>query len=131
MDYVTLNRLKNMKKSTIVLGCLLATTSSTAWARMAKIARPSLSITFNCLTRGSGIKVALKSKKTYTATSKVSPLADGIYTTVGPAYRFKTGGLKGQSIVRQQGNYYLVETQSEAQAARLAAADGALFCTKL
>jgi hypothetical protein len=53
----------------------------------------------------------------------------GRYQQSPVGYRFLTGPLKRQSIVRQQGNTYLVSTRDEARAAELAASDGASICT--
>lgn len=53
----------------------------------------------------------------------------GRYQQSPVGYRFLTGPLKRQSIVRQKGNTYLVSTRDEARAAELAASDGASICT--
>jgi hypothetical protein len=121
---------KKMKKSALILNCLLFLTINTpAWAAAGNSKSAKLP-TFDCLTRGSRVNVTLKAKQTYSATSTVQKVEGGNYQTVGLAYRFKTGGLKGQSIVRQKGGIYLVATKSEARAAELATFDAALSCTK-
>lgn len=120
-----------MKKIVLLLSCLLAMdTSTTAYAEMTGNNKPAKSITFNCLTRGSRVNVMLKANQTYSATSTVQKVVGGNYQTVGLAYRFKTGGLKGQSIIRQKGGIYLVTTKSETRAAELATFDAALSCTR-
>ena len=119
-----------MKKSALILICLLAFTISTKAFAASADNKPAKSTTFNCLTRGSRVNVTLKAKQTYSATSTVQKVEGGNYQTVGLAYRFKTGGLKGQSIVRQKGGIYLVATKSEARATELATFDAALSCTR-
>jgi hypothetical protein len=80
---------------------------------------------YECRSRGPSTgPIVLRANNKYDAKQKI-----GRYQQSKVGYRFFTGPLKGQSIVRQQGNTYLVSTKSEARAAELAAADGALFCT--
>jgi hypothetical protein len=80
---------------------------------------------FECRSRGPSTgEILLRANGKYTVQQK-----KGNYYPTRRGYRFITGSLKGQSIVRQKGNIYLVSTQNEARAAELAAADGALFCT--
>jgi hypothetical protein len=122
-----------MKLSSMLLGCVLVISSGNI--AFAGMATPQIvtgqTITFNCQTRGSAVTVMLKPNLKYSATSNVNAPTNGNYVTAaGPAYRFKTGSLKNSSIVKQGGNFYLVATANEATAAQLAAADGALFCTK-
>jgi hypothetical protein len=125
------NLVNKMKTSALILSCLLVfTTGTTVLAVSADNNKPAKSITFNCLTRGSRVNVTLKTNQTYSATSTLHKVEGGNYKTVSRAYRFKTGGLKGQSIVRQKGGIYLVLTKSEARAAELATFDAALSCTK-
>lgn len=120
-----------MKTSALMLICLLVlNTGTTVLAASANNNKPAKSITFNCLTRGSRVNLTIKANQTYSATSTVQKVEGGNYQTVGLAYRFKTGGLKGQSIVKQKGGIYLVATKSEARAAELATFDAALSCTK-
>jgi hypothetical protein len=120
-----------MKLSPILLGCLLVISSGNiAFADKAtpKVAAGQ-TINFKCQTRGSTANFVLKPNLKYTATSTVGSPTNGNYViAAGPAYRFKTGGLKGSSIVKQGGTFYLVATAQEAKAAQLAAADGALVC---
>lgn len=120
-----------MKVSPLILGCLLVlNVASTVWAASAGNNKSAKSTTFDCLTRGSRVSVTLKTNQTYSATSTLNKVENGNYKIVGLAYRFRTGGLKGQSIVRQKGGIYLVATKSEARAAELATFDAALSCTK-
>jgi hypothetical protein len=80
---------------------------------------------FDCRSRGPGIgEIALQANGKYTVAKQT-----GKYAPTPSGYRFSNGKLKGQSIVRQQGNIYLVSTKNAAKAAEVAAADGALFCT--
>jgi hypothetical protein len=80
---------------------------------------------FDCRSRGSKIgEVSLLANGKYQLAKKT-----GKYTLTHVGYRFSNGVLRGQSIVRQQSNIYLVSTKNEARAAEVAAADGALFCT--
>jgi hypothetical protein len=80
---------------------------------------------YECRSRGPSTgQIVLRANNKYDAKQQI-----GRYQQSKVGYRFFTGPLKGQSIVRQQGNTYLVSTKSEARAAELAAADGALFCT--
>jgi hypothetical protein len=120
-----------MKLSPILLGCLLVISSSnSAFAGKAipKIAAGQ-TINFKCQTRGSTANFVLKPNLKYSATSNIGAPTNGNYVVAaGPAYRFKTGGLKNSSIVKQNGTFYLVATAQEAKAAQLAAADGALVC---
>lgn len=120
-----------MKLFPILLGCLLVISSgSSAFAgKAAHKAATGQTINFNCQTRGSTASFVLKPNLKYTATSTVGPPTNGNYVVAaGPTYRFKTGGLKNSSIVKQGGTFYLVATAQEAKAAQLAAADGALVC---
>ena len=81
-----------------MLICLLAlNTSTTVLAASVDTKKPAKSTTFNCLTRGSRVNVIIKANQTYSATSTVQKVEGGNYKTVGLAYRFKTGGLKGQA----------------------------------
>jgi hypothetical protein len=89
---------------------------------------------YDCRSRGPSIgEIALQADRQYTVTKQVghhkSAQKTGKYLVTSAGYRFSNGTLKGQSIVRQQGNIYLVSTKNEAKAAEVAAADGALFCT--
>ena len=80
---------------------------------------------FDCRSRGPGSgEIALQANGKYTVAKQ-----SGKYAPTPSGYRFSNGKLKGQSIVRQQGNIYLVSTKNAASAAEVAAADGALFCT--
>lgn len=124
-----------MKLSPILLGGLLAiSATSTAFAGQKESSTETAvgkkALTFKCQTRGSSVTVVLKPNLKYNATSTVSttPTMGNYVIAAGPAYRFKTGGLKDSSIVKQAGNFYLVATINEAKAAQLAASDGALFC---
>ncbi len=120
-----------MKLSPILLGCFLVISSSNiafAGKTTPQIATGQ-TINFKCQTRGSTANFVLKPNLKYSATSSVGAPTNGNYViAAGPAYRFKTGGLKGSSIVKQGGTFYLVATAQEARAAELAAADGALVC---
>jgi hypothetical protein len=120
-----------MKLSLILLSCILAI--STGHSAFAGKATPKVAagqtITFKCQTRGSTVNLVLKPNLKYSATTNVSSPTSGNYVTVaGPTYRLKTGGLKDSSIVKQGGTFYLVATKNEANAAQLAAADGAIAC---
>ncbi len=89
---------------------------------------------FDCRSRGPSIgEIALQADGKYTLAKQVKhhtvAQQTGKYSATPLGYRFTNGTLKGQSIVRQQGNTYLVSTKNEAKAAEVAAADGALFCT--
>lgn len=86
------------------------------------------------------LKIALNKNKTYTIQSRdvdTKPtnisrtLTGGRYVSFRNGFRFKTGELKNQSILRQNNNIYLVATSDEARAAEVAAADGAAFCQQL
>ncbi len=80
---------------------------------------------FDCRSRGPSIgEIALQADGKYTLAKHM-----GKYAATPSGYRFSNGTLKGRSIVRQQGNIYLVSTKNAAKAAEVAAADGALFCT--
>jgi hypothetical protein len=80
---------------------------------------------FECRTRGSGTgEISLQANGKYQAKQQT-----GKYLTTPVGYQFTNGALRGQSIVRQAGNIYLVSTKQAARAAEIAAADGALFCT--
>jgi hypothetical protein len=120
-----------MKLSPILLGCLLVISSSNS-AFGGKKAPPiaaGQTINFKCQTRGSTANFVLKPNLKYSANSNIGAPTNGNYVVAaGPAYQFKTGGLKGSSIVKQNGTFYLVATAQEAQAAQLAAADRALVC---
>jgi hypothetical protein len=118
-----------MRKNTIFLSILLAISTNTSALAAPQTCTPKLLI-FNCLSRGPITIVSIRGNQTYMASSNSGTLADGAYQVGGAAYRFTSGGLKDKSIVRQQGNFYLVETQAEARAAELATSDGALVCTK-
>lgn len=81
--------------------------------------------------------ITLKKNKTYTvqlrpaqSTNSPQTLTGARYVSFRNGFRFQTGKLKNQSIVRQQNNIYLVATKDEARAAEIAAADGAAFCTQ-
>ena len=83
------------------------------------------------------VNITLKKNKTYTvqlrpaqSTNSPETLAGARYVSFRNGFRFQTGKLKNQSIVRQQNNIYLVATKNEARAAEIAAADGASFCTQ-
>jgi hypothetical protein len=120
-----------MKVSSILLGCLLVISSGNI--ALAGKATPKIAagqtINFKCQTRGSTANFVLKPNLKYSATSNIGAPTNGNYlVAAGPAYRFKTGGLKGSSIVKQNGTFYLVATAQEAQAAQLAASDRALVC---
>jgi hypothetical protein len=120
-----------MKTAALILSCLLVlNTSTTVLAAGTGKNKPAKSATFNCLTRGSRVNVMIKANQTYSATSTLHKVEGGNYQIVGLAYRFRTGGLKGQSIIKQKGGIYLVATKSEARAAELATFDAALSCTK-
>ncbi len=89
---------------------------------------------FDCRSRGPSIgEIALQADGKYSVTKQVAHHTvvqkTGKYSATPAGYRFSNGTLKGQSIVRQQGNIYLVSTKNAAKAAEIAAADGALFCT--
>jgi hypothetical protein len=86
---------------------------------------------FDCRSRGPSIgEISLQANGKYTvATGNRTAQQVGKYAPTPSGYRFINGKLKGQSIVRQQGNIYLVSTKNAARAAEIAAADGALFCT--
>jgi hypothetical protein len=120
-----------MKLSPILLGCILALSSGNiAFATKAapKIAAGQ-TINFKCQTRGSTANFILKPNFKYSANSNVGAPTNGNYVVAaGPTYRFKTGGLKDSSIVKQGGTFYLVATAQEANAAQLAATDRALVC---
>ncbi len=102
--------------------------------------RPSVT-SFEC--RGFSptiFKIALNKNKTYTIQSRTvskkptnisKNLVGGKYVSFRNGFRFKTGELKNQSILRQNNNIYLVRTSDEARAAEVAAADGAAFCQQL
>lgn len=80
---------------------------------------------FDCRSRGPSIgEISLQANGKYAVAKQT-----GKYAPTPSGYRFSSGKLKGQSIVRQQGNIYLVSTKNAAKAAEVAAADGALFCT--
>jgi hypothetical protein len=80
---------------------------------------------FECRTRGSGTgEISLQANGKYQAKQQT-----GKYLMTPVGYQFTNGALRGQSIVRQAGNIYLVSTKQAARAAEIAAADGALFCT--
>jgi hypothetical protein len=79
---------------------------------------------YDCRSRASIGEIVLQANGKYTLAKQT-----GKYAPTPSGYRFSSGKLKGQSIVRQQGNIYLVSTQNAAKAAEVAAADGALFCT--
>ncbi len=80
---------------------------------------------YECRSRGPSTgPIVLRANNKYDAKQKT-----GRYRQSKVGYRFRTGPLQGQSIVRQQGNTYLVDTKNEARAAELAAADGAAICT--
>lgn len=80
---------------------------------------------FECRSRGPSTgEISLRANGKY----NIKQLT-GKYLSTPVGYRFINSSLRGQSIVRQQGNTYLVSTKDEARAAELAAADGALFCT--
>jgi hypothetical protein len=85
---------------------------------------------FDCRSRGPSIgEISLQANGKYTvATGNRTVQQVGKYAPTPSGYRFINGKLKGQSIVRQQGNIYLVSTKNAARA-EVAAADGALFCT--
>ncbi len=123
-----------MKSFPILLGCSLAVNignislASQPTTATQVLASKSKTITFLCQTRGSSVTVLLNQNLKYTANATASPPTGGKYVIAGPAYRFKTGGLKDSSIVRQNGGVYLVATIDEAKAAELAAVDRALFC---
>lgn len=85
-------------------------------------------------------KITLNKNKTYTIQSRTvskkptnisKNLVGGKYVSFRKGFRFKTGELKNQSILRQDNNIYLVRTSDEARAAEVAAADGAAFCQQL
>jgi hypothetical protein len=88
---------------------------------------------FDCRSRGPSIgEISLQANGKYTVASRVGHRTNqqmGKYTATPSGYRFSNGKLKGQSIVRQQANIYLISTKNAAKAAEVAAADGALFCT--
>jgi hypothetical protein len=93
---------------------------------------------FECRSRGTIFNIGLKTRTTYTVqsgqngtTNPLQTLPGGRYTAFRNGFRFKTGELKNQSIVRQRDSIYLVGTANEAKAAEMAAYDGALFCTQL
>jgi hypothetical protein len=80
---------------------------------------------FECRSRGSDTgEISLQANGKYQAKQQT-----GKYLTTPVGYQFTNGALRGQSIVRQAGNIYLVSTKQAARAAEIAAADGALFCT--
>ncbi len=80
---------------------------------------------FECRSRRPSIgEILLRANSKYQVKQQI-----GRYLSTPVGYRFINGLLRGQSIVRQQGNIYLVNTKNEAKAAELAAADGALVCT--
>jgi hypothetical protein len=80
---------------------------------------------FECRSRGPSTgEISLQANSRYNAKQQT-----GKYFPSPVGYRFLTGSLRGQSIVRQQGNIYLVSTRSEAKAAELATFDAALICT--
>lgn len=80
---------------------------------------------YECRSRGVNTgPILLRANRNYEV--KQQP---GKYQKSPLGYRFLTGTLKGQSIVIQNNNIYLVNTKSEAKAAEAAAVDGALFCT--
>lgn len=80
---------------------------------------------YECRSRGPSTgEIVLRANGKYNVKNR-----QGKYQPSRRGYRFLTGALKGQSIVRQEGNIYLVSTKDEARAAELAAADGALLCT--
>ena len=80
---------------------------------------------YECRSRGPSTgQIVLRANNKYDVKHKT-----GKYQQSEFGYRFLTGPLKRQSIIRQMGNTYLVNTKNEARAAKLAAADGALFCT--
>lgn len=91
---------------------------------------PLKSLIFNCLSKGPVTIVAVRSNQTYGAKSNTGSLADGVYKFGGTAYRFTSGGLKDKSILWKAGKVYLVDTQSEANAAELVKSDGALVCVR-
>jgi hypothetical protein len=85
-------------------------------------------------------KIVLNKNKTYTIQSRSvntkptdtpKTLTGGKYVFFRNGFRFKTGELKNQSILRQNNNIYLVRTSDEARVAEVAAADGAAFCQQL
>jgi hypothetical protein len=125
-----LNYLLAMKKSTpILMSCVLAIGYSTSvFAAPKGCALKSL--IFNCLSKGPITIVAVRSNRTYGATSNAGSLADGTYQFGGTAYRFTSGGLKDKSIFWKEGKVYLVDTQAEGNAAELAKSDGALVCVR-
>ena len=80
---------------------------------------------FECRSRGPSTgEISLQANGRYNAEQRT-----GKYFPSPVGYRFLTGSRKGQSIVRQQGNIYLVSTRDEARAAELATFDAALICT--
>ncbi len=80
---------------------------------------------FDCRSRGpSAGEILLQANNKYTLKKQT-----GKFVATPTGYSFNNGVLKGQSIVRQQGNIYLVSTKNALKAAEIAAADGALFCT--
>jgi hypothetical protein len=86
--------------------------------------------TFSCQSRGTVIKVVLRSDRTYKTGANPSAAISGTYQKLGDAYRFKDGTLKKQSIVQLRSSYYLVATEKEARAASIAATDAAMVCTR-
>jgi hypothetical protein len=80
---------------------------------------------YECRSRGPSTgQIILRANNKYDVKQQT-----GKYQQSQVGYRFLTGPLKGQSIVRKKGNTYLVSTRNEARADRLAAVDAALFCT--
>jgi hypothetical protein len=117
-----------MNKSTILVGYLLAVTTATS-----ALARPTRCITSFALTcRSPEIIVAMiiRANKSYIATSDEGSLADGTYQSSRSAYRFVSGGLKDRSLVRRQGQFYLVATKFEDKTSEMAEFDGALRCAR-
>jgi hypothetical protein len=142
-----MNRITHVWTTTLLLtlaNVAVATTGRVPLARNSTpiVARPQpqaivapkekdLVAKFDCRSRGPSIgEIALQANGKYTvAIGHRTAQQIGKYTATLSGYRFSNGKLKGQSIVRQQGNIYLVSTKNAAKAAEVAAADGALFCT--
>jgi hypothetical protein len=117
-----------MNKSTILVGYLLAVTTATS-----ALARPTRCITSFALTcRSPEIIVAMiiRANKSYIATSDEGSLADGTYQSSRSAYRFVSGGLKDRSLVKRQGQFYLVGANSETRTSTPTKFDGALHCVR-
>lgn len=115
-----------MKKFIVLLGLWWAITPNNMALANYEKNRP---LDFYCQGKDTDIRITIRAKPNYLVGIDNRSTTGGDYYKIGrTTYRFKTGDLKGNSLIQKRGKIYLVATESEAKAVKLS--NAVLACKK-